>query len=131
MCERSTSKQGNERKSFQLKEMIGRKAQRGVFDHNPLVSTVHFVTCQKCKHRQSIVYLDYLKSGEFEFGKAEQIEVFTSPGPISFTEAKKVTSIIINLICEECGYKIEARPVSAEYLKAIIDKPKTSGTLYV
>ena len=102
-----------------------------MFNRNPLLGTAHLVICQKCKHRQSIIYLDYLKSGEFDLGKAEQIEVHTSQGPIGFLEMEKVTPIIISLSCGKCGCRIEARPVSAEYLKAIIDKPKASETMFV
>ena len=130
MREQPTSRQGNEERSSQLKETIIDKAQKGVFNHNPMLSTTHFVTCQKCKHKQSVVYLDCLKSGKFELGKSKQIEVLSLQGAISFLEMEKVTPIIVSLICKECNCRIEARPVSAEYLKVIINKPKTSTTMY-
>ena len=131
MSRQPTSAQEDEEKSSQLKEIIIDRARRGLFNHNPLLSTVHFVTCQGCKKRQSVVYLDYLRSGEFDFGKAEQIEVLTSQGAVGFLEMEKVTPIVISLSCDECGCRFEVRPVSAEYLRVIIDKSKASGTMYV
>jgi hypothetical protein len=118
-------------KPLQLKEILVDKARRGVFNHNPLLSTTHFLTCQKCRHKQSIIYLDYLKSGQFKIGKTEQIEVFTSHGPIAFLDKETVTPIIINLLCEVCDCQIESRPVSFEYLQTITKKPTTRDTMYV
>jgi len=86
---------------------------------------------QKCRHRQHIVYLDYLKPGEFEFGKAEQVEILDPQGPIGFLEVEKITPIILSFICKKCGCQIEARPISVEYLKTIIDRPKTTEIIYV
>ena len=125
------SRQEDERKPSQFKEMIIENAQKGAFNRNPLLSTTHFLTCQKCKHRQSIVYLDRLKSGEFEFGKVEQIEVLTTQGSIGFLEMEKFTPIIITLVCDQCGCKNEARPVSFEYLQFISNRPRASGTMFV
>lgn len=130
MSKQPTSGQGNKGASSPLKELIMEKARGGAFNHNPLISTTHYETCQKCNRRQSVVYLDYLKRGDFDFGKTEQIEVLNSQGPISFLEKEKVTPIIINLTCRECGCGIKARPVSAEYLRAIIDRPRASQTMY-
>ena len=104
------------------------KARKGIFNNNPLLSTVHVVTCQKCRHRQHIVYLNYLKSGEFELGKTEQIQILNPQG---FLETETITPIILNLNCEKCGCQIEARPISVEYLKTIIDRPETTGIMYV
>jgi len=114
-----------------LKEIINDEARKGVFDNNPLLNTTHVVTCRECKHRQDIIFLEYLKSGEFELGKVQQIEVLDTSGPIGLFELEKVTPITITCICKECGCRIEVRPVSAEYLKTIIEKPKTAGTMYM
>ena len=114
-----------------FKETIIEKARKGAFNNNPLLNTTHIVTCRECKHRQGIVFLEYLKSGEFEFGKVEQVEVFDIQGPMGFLEMENVTPIIIGLICEKCGCRIEARPISTEYLKIIIDTQKTVGIMYV
>ncbi len=119
-----------EKAKEKLKETILDKAREGVFDHNPLLSTIHSVTCEKCGRRLNIVYLDYLKSGEFEVGRAEQVEVLTTQGPVGWSDMERVRPIIISLTCEGCNCLIEARPVSIEYLMVIIDRPKTSGTMY-
>ena len=125
--------QPNEREntSSELKQKIIEAARKGAFNHNPLLSTTHFVTCQKCQFRQPIIYLDYLQSGAFTFGKSEQIEVLSTPGPIAFLEMEKITPVIISLVCEKCGYLFEVRPTTLEYITVILDKPITSGTMYV
>lgn len=64
-------------------------------------------------------------------GKAEQIEVLDTSGPIGFLEMERVRSIVIHLLCEECGSRFKVRPVSTEYLQTIINGPKASGTMYV
>ena len=114
-----------------VEKIIVEKAQKGIFNNNPLLSTTHVVTCQKCRHRQHIVYLDYLRSGEFELGKTEQVEILDTQGPIGFLETDKITPIIPSLICEKCGCQIKTQPVSVEYLKTIIERPKTVGIMYV
>ena len=65
--------------------------------NNPLLDTVHLITCGECKYRQDVVFLGYLKLGKSDFGKAEQIEVFATQGPIEFLELEKVTPIIVKL----------------------------------
>jgi hypothetical protein len=123
--------QEDERRSTQLKKIIKDEASKGVFDHIPLLSATHSVTCPKCKRRQQLVYLDYLKSGDFELGKAEQIEVLTPQGPVGIIEMEKFTPIAIKLGCVECHGQIEVRPISAEYLIFLIDKPTTSRLNYI
>lgn len=132
MHEPPSSDPGNNKGvSPELKKIIMKQARKGAFDHNPLLNTTHFVTCQQCKHSQHIVYLNYLRSGAFEFGNSEQIEVLTSQGPVGFLEMERVTMITISFACEKCGNQIEVRPVSVEYIQVILDKPTTSGTMYV
>jgi hypothetical protein len=130
MGEQSNIRRDAERASPQLKEIIIKRAREGVFDHNPLLSTAHVSTCQRCKHRQRVVYLDYLKAGDFVLGKAEQIEVLDSSGPIGVLEMEKVTLIVISRICEACGSHNEVRPISVEYLQVIIDRPQALGAMY-
>jgi hypothetical protein len=117
----------SEEELSRFKETIIEKARKGVLDDNPLLNATHVLSCSRCKHAQGAVFLKYLKSGEFEFGKAEQIEAPATPGPIEFMELEKVTPIILNTTCEKCSNRIEARPISAEYLKMIIDRPKATG----
>jgi uncharacterized protein YlaI len=131
MHEQSTRKPENEPSSIQLKETINEMARKGTFDHNPLLNTTHFVMCQQCQHQQSIIYLDSLKKGDFEVGKTEQIEVLDSSGPIAFSEMEKVTPIVFTFLCKECGYRMEVRPVSVEYLLVVINKPQALGVMYV
>ena len=119
----------SEEDSSQLKETITKKAREGAFDDNPLLSAVHSVTCGGCGHRQKAVFLECLKSGEFELGKVEQVEALDTQGPTGFMDLEKVTPIILMLACEKCGRRIEARPVSAEYLRMIINRPRAAGTM--
>jgi hypothetical protein len=77
------------------------------------------------------VYLDYLQRGTFEVRKTTNVEVLTSQGPIGFLETQRFTPIVISLVCERCGGRIDATPVSVEYLLGIITRPKASGTMYV
>jgi len=130
MPEHQNSAQENEEPS-QFKEVVVDKAQKGIFNNNPLLSTTHVVTCQKCKHIEHIVYLDYLRSGEFEFGKTEQVEILDIQGAISFLDTEKITPIILSLICKRCGCQFKIHPVSVEYLKIIIDRQKIPGIMYV
>jgi len=131
MSEHENSEQGNEEGLSQFKETIIEKAQKGLFSHNPLLSTIHIVICQKCKHRKSVVYLTFLKSGEFEFGKTEQVEILNPQGSIGFLETENITPIIFTLICEKCGCHIEVEPINVEYLKNVIDRPITTRIMYV
>ena len=131
MPNQSNSEPENERSSSHVKEFIMVTARKGTFNKNPLLSTTHTITCQQCQHSQSIVYLDSLKSGAFEVGKAEEIEVLDSSKPIESPEMEKVTPISINLVCKKCGYCMEVRPVSVEYLQVVITRPPASGAMYV
>lgn len=110
--------------------MITKKALEGTFDYNPLLSTSHEVTCQDCTHQQSIVYLDYLKAGEFDFGEPEQIEVPIFQGAISVLDLEKVTPLLITVTCDQCNRKYEIGPLSVEYLQRIIDRPGPSRNMY-
>ena len=130
MPEQQNSAQENEELS-QFKEAVIEKALKGMFINNPLLGTTHVVTCQKCKRIEHIVYLDYLISGEFEFGKTEQAEILDIQGSISFLDTEKITPIILSLICKRCGCQIKIHPVSVEYLKIIIDRQKIPGIMYV
>lgn len=131
MSEPSNTGQDTARASLQLKAMIIEQARKGAFNQNPLLSTVHVVTCQSCNRRQHVVYLKYLKSGDFEVGKAEQIEVLDTSGPIGILEREKVTPIIISLLCQACGCRNEVQPVNAEYLQVILDRPQAVRAMYV
>ena len=85
------------------KETIIENAQKGTFDSSPLLNTVHYVACPNCKCRQSVVLLEYLRTGKFEIGKAEQMEVLNTVGVMLFVERETFTPIIVSQMCKECG----------------------------
>ena len=116
---------------LQLKARIIASAQKGVLARNPLLTTVHELTCPRCHHHQRIVYLESLKTGDFEVGPTERIEVLDSSGPMGIWEMEPVTPIIIRCCCAACGNRFEVRPVSVEYLQRIIANPPVSSALYV
>jgi hypothetical protein len=129
MHEPTPGREENEEK-LRLKVMITKKALEGTFDYNPLLSTTHEVICLDCTRRQSIVYLDYLKAGEFDFGEPEQIEVPIFQGAVSLLDLEKVTPLIITVTCDQCNSKSEIGPISVEYLQNIIDRPGPSRNMY-
>lgn len=105
-------------------------ARKGAFDSSPLLSTVHYVICPNCKFRQSVVLLEYLRTGKFKIGKTEQIEVQNMEGTMLFTERETFTPIVVRHVCKECSSPNEVKLVSAEYLKEIIDRPEVPKTMY-
>lgn len=121
---------GSEEKPLLSKEMVMEQARKGAFDNNPLLSTVHTVTCPNCKCRESLVPLEYLKIGEFEIGRAEQIEVLNTEGAFLFVEKETFTPIIVKPVCKGCGSPYEVKLVSAEYLKEILDRPEVLKSMY-
>jgi len=95
-------KGGQEDKELsRFKEAVIEKARKGIFNNNPLLSTPHVVACQKCKHVEHVVYLDYLRSGDFEFGKTEQVEIVDMQGPIGFLDMEKITPIILKCYLQD------------------------------
>jgi len=120
----------NEERPAQLKEMILENARKGAFDNSPLLSTAHSVTCPNCKYRRSIVLLEYLKTGEFEVGKTEQIEALNPLGTMLLAEKETFTPIIVRPVCKDCSSSYEVRIVSAEYLKEILARPQVYKSMY-
>jgi hypothetical protein len=76
------------------------------------------------------VYLDSLKSGDFEVGKTEHIDVLNSSGPMGLWEQEQITPLTISYRCEVCTDIIEISPVSVEYLQLIINNPPVSSSIY-
>jgi hypothetical protein len=113
-----------------MKAIIIEHAQSGAFNHTPLLSTAHTIACPRCHHRQTIVYLDALKRGAFEVGKAERIEMLDASGPMGIVEMEQMTPLIISLTCTGCGNRMEVRPVNVEYLSILLDRPRPSGAMY-
>lgn len=116
---------------LEIKEMIVDKANKGVFNRNPLLHTFHHFECINCKTGLRIVYLNYLKSGEFELGQTEEIEAINPQGIFNFIEKERVTPIVFKPVCRKCGAQIKIQPLNVEYLLVIINRPKSSSSIYV
>ena len=124
----------NKRSSQQMLETkIIKKAREGAFDRNPLLATSHQAICKTCGRACEIVYLCHLKSGKFEVGDTQIVEiVYTSlamPEPEHTTE--KVTPIIIKFKCGKCGTETACSPISLEYLMYTATKPPKLELMYV
>ena len=113
-------------------EELKEKAEQGVFDRNPLLATPHEVVCRDCKYRNRVVFLEYLKSGQFEIGETRMIEVtFTYPTATGLGRAlERATPIIIHIKCKKCGSVISYSPMNLEYLLFTESRDKRSG-IYV
>jgi len=115
------------------KDDIINKAKKGVFDRSPLLATPHEIVCKTCGCKRKITYLDHLKSGRFELGKTQMLEVFY-PAPtilgLSHT-TERITPLIITVRCERCGIEISCSPVSLEYLLFTATKLEKMKNMYV
>ena len=130
VTKRRMEKMGNGDELAQVKGMIVEHARKGAFDSSPLIRTAHPVPCPSCKGTQSVVLLEYLKTGDFEIGKAEQVDVFITEGIINFLEHETHTPIVVRPVCKGCGSPLEVKLVNVEYLQVIIDRPTSSNTMY-
>ena len=117
--------------ALEIKEMIVDNANKGVFNRNPLLNTPHYFVCRNCKTDLRIVYLTYLKSGEFELGHTEEIEVLNPQGILNFIEKERVTPIVFKPVCRKCGAQVKIQPLNVEYLLVVINRPKSSSNIYV
>ena len=115
------------------KEEIVNRARKGLFDRNPLLATSHQVICEACGCTQKITYLDYLKSGRFELGETQMIEVsYAAPTIFGLSHAvERITPILITIRCERCGTEISCSPVSLEYLLFTTTKQQKLKSMYV
>jgi hypothetical protein len=114
----------------QLKARIIANARKGLFARNPLLTTVHAHTCPHCHHQQRVVYLESLKTGDFEIGATERIEVLDTSGPMGLWETEHVTPLIIPWRCAACGTRVEVRPVSVEYLQHVLTQPPVTRAMF-
>ena len=130
MRDQPANESTNGQSQSQVKEIIMDKARQGEFDHNPLLGTLHTVTCPHCQQTRDIIYLDYLKRGAFEVGETEYIETLDTSGPFGIMERQQVSPIIINLQCMACDSPIEVRPVNVEYLSILLSRSRPSRALY-
>ncbi len=124
------SNRRNERVDQNDSQRIVNEAKRGAFNQNPLLNTPHQILCENCLNKKNLVYLDYLKSGQFKLGETKPIEALHPYASGSVYEMEQTTPVIIMVKCDKCGSEIEVRPVSLEYLMFIIRK-KSSELLYV
>lgn len=110
-------------------EEVREKAQKGAFDRNPLLATTHEVICSDCKYRNRVIFLGYLKRGEFEVGETKMIEVtFASPTATGLGRAlERATPIIIHIKCKKCGSIFSYSPMSLEYLLFTETRNESSG----
>ena len=130
MIEESSSGQNTEQRSRTLKTLIISSARNGTLDRNPLLNTTHATTCLHCHHSQRIVYLDALKTGDFDVGQTTQVEVLNASGPMGVREKEQATPVTISYRCDVCSGIIKVSPVTVEYLQLIISKPPVSSTMY-
>jgi len=131
ICE--MKKSGSKIVRSDLKKEIIDNAKEGVFDPNPLLATIHNIRCKACGFTQKITYLDHLKSGQFEFGETQTIEVsYAAPtlSGLSYTTEKR-TPLIITVGCEKCGNAMQCSPVSLEYLLFTISRQHKLKSMYV
>jgi len=100
------------------REEIRRNAEGGLFDRNPLLAASHEVQCKHCGCRRRVVFLEYLRSGHFELGKTEMVEVFhAAPSPTGLRRAvENITPLIIRIECDKCEAETSYSPLSLEYL---------------
>ena len=113
-------------------EIISR-ARGGVFDRNPLLATPHEIVCTSCGCKHRITYLDHLKSGHFELGKTEVVEVtYTALTVVGLSHTlERITPITITVQCERCGTKTSFSPISLEYLMFTAEKQQRVEQMYV
>jgi len=107
-----------EKERLPSKKEIREEAERGVFDRNPLLVAPHEVVCNDCRHRNRVVFLEYLRSGRFEVGETEMIEVtYAAPTLTGLGHTlERTTPLVIRIECERCGTITSCSPVSLEYL---------------
>jgi len=116
-----------------LKAKIIKKAREGAFDRNPLLATLHQAICKDCGRAYEMVYLRHLKSGKFEIGDTQMVEVVYTSLAIPELEhtTEKVTPIIIKFKCGKCGAETTYSPISLEYLMYTAARPPNLELMYV
>lgn len=111
------------------REQIREQAAEGVFDRNPLLAIPHEVTCAGCGHRNTVVFLEYLKSGRFDVGKTRMLEVtYAAPSLTGLGRTtERSTPLVFKIECERCGTLTDYSPLSLEYLLFATQSKETSG----
>jgi uncharacterized protein YlaI len=107
------------------KQRVMDAVKRNTFEKNPLLNTPHQILCKTCGKRISLIYLDYLKSGQFKLGEAMTAEVPQVYASGFTYEKEQTTPIIIEIKCAQCESINEVKPVSLEYLLFTIGKSRS------
>ena len=115
------------------KDEIINRARKGAFDRNPLLASPHELVCKACGCKRKITYLDHLKSGRFELGETQMVEVsYAAPTILGLSHStERITPITITIKCERCGTEISCSPVSLEYLLFTATKQEKMRNVYV
>ncbi len=115
------------------KSEIVDKARKGVFDGNPLLATPHRLVCKACGCIRKIIYLSYLKAGQFKLGKTRMMEVIYAAPTLTGLGGtmERATPIIIRVKCRKCKTEISCSPVSLEYLLFTAAKEQKLEQMYV
>jgi len=124
-----TSRKSEEDIRLPSREEIIRKAEDGVFDRNTLLALPHKVICGDCGCDNSVIFLKYLKSGEFEIGETQTVEV-TYAAPTSTGLGRSIersTPLVFRIECKKCGTVTPHSPVSLEYLLFAAKRKRECG----
>jgi len=115
------------------KDEIINRARKAVFDRNPLLATPHELVCKACGCKHKITYLHHLKSGRFELGETQMVEVsYAAPTILGLSHAmERITPLIMTVRCERCGTEISCSPASLEYLLFTATKQEKMRNVYV
>ena len=127
-----TEETGQSLASLPTKEEIIAEAEKGVFNRNPLLTTPHEVACKECGYRRNIIFLDYVRSGAFELGKTETVEVVHAAPTLTGLgrTLEQMTPLIILVKCERCEAEMSFSPLSLEYLLFTTQR-NDSSTFYI
>jgi hypothetical protein len=127
-----TEETGQSFASLPTKEEIIAEAEKGVFNRNPLLTTPHEVVCKECGYRRNIVFLDYVRSGAFELGKTEMVEVVHAAPTLTGLgqTLEQMTPLILLVKCERCEAEVSFSPLSLEYLLFTAQR-NDSSTFYI
>jgi len=115
------------------KDEIINIARKGVFDRNPLLAAPHELICKACGCKRKITFLDHLKSGRFELGETQMVEVsHAAPTILGLShDMERITPLIMTVRCERCGTEMSCSPVSLEYLLFTATKQEKMKNMYV
>jgi len=127
-----TEETGQSLARLPTKEEVIAEVEKGVFNRNPLLTTPHEVVCKGCGYRCNIVFLDYIRSGAFELGKTERIEVVHAAPTLTGLgqTLERMTPLIILVKCERCGAETSYSPLSLEYF-LFTKQRNDSSTFYM